>query len=709
MRRRRKQDPLLQKFRALVKKGQRPAAVAVLDKILQKTPTHAKAREELARYMAGQPFSFEEAEYEELQQLLREYRGNVQKLTGMKSKALKRLHQRFQRLERSQRHTLVALEKKTLSDIITVINRELRRRRPRMGRFFIVTGAAAAVLAGVAGIGLYLWQSAGRAADKLEAAAEEGCSRSTASNLLKIHDTGLNRTLNRRVGIAAEKLRGVMAAKERRAREMDALLRELESNQKAVVSHGLSTVAAIESKLKELKGDAADLHARWAAICKKEQNAISEQRLSLTEELMLPVPPRPALVQDMEKDRQNLQAHRNTLRQRIMKFDTTAEMLQLDEEIIAPARQECAATEKLLEEIAQLKNMLELLPSAHDYSTYRERLAGIKAAEYPLTQELLAVFRQLPTEENMRGMMQEYGQNLPPGLLRAACDSLLEGGPSFSRDFPASPEQLALIDELLTNSALNTRLYELIYTVDNELAYSEEPPALKNKVITFNRSRLDPEHQLAHKRRVEWHTPRAVYSRVLDPRPMFVKLGLDNRTGFTSTANLPRLITTVCQIEKGDIPTLARAYVLEHLLRVNNMSRHAILNGTRFAPEFRKAVEEFNEIRQKCGILLDGNCWLTRTPAHMQAEQRFARWFEKHQKLDFAAEIERNMSTVMKVQPRFCGYINEAGKPVLFARVRQKQLVWYLSAEGAMTATAWGEEITNAVKLSPVFTMEKEL
>ena len=69
MRRRRKQDPLLQKFRALVKKGQRTEAVAVLDKILQKTPTHAKAREELARYMAGQPFSFEVAEDEELQQL----------------------------------------------------------------------------------------------------------------------------------------------------------------------------------------------------------------------------------------------------------------------------------------------------------------------------------------------------------------------------------------------------------------------------------------------------------------------------------------------------------------------------------------------------------------------------------------------------------------------------------------------------------------
>ena len=709
MRRRRKQDPLFKKFRTLVNQGQRDAAVHILDKIIDQNPNHPKAREEISRYMSGLPFSFEVAVYEELLKLLKEYRGNVKKLAGMKVKPLKRLRQRLKQLKLSQWHALTPVEKKTHADIISCINRELKRRKPKLGKWMIIAGCIAAALLGISAVGVYLWQSASHAADKLESAASEGCSSAAASNLLKIHDTGLNRTLNRRVGIAAEKLRGIMAARAQSAREMDTLLHELETNGKSLVNQGLGTVATIERKLHELKGDAAELHARWAALCKKEQDAISQHRLSLTEELMQPIPPRPALVGHIEQDLMNLQEHSKVLQTRIAKFDATAEMLQLKEEIIAPARQENQATEEILNEINQFKHMLEMLPSAHDYTTYRERLSSVLHLQYPLAQELLSVLKKLPTEESMRGMMQEHGQNLPPGLLKAACDSLMDGGPSFSKDFPASPEQLQLLDEMLTNSALNTRLYELTYTVDNEVAYSEEPPALRNKVIKFNRSRLDPEHSITHKRRVEWHTPRAVYCRTLDPRPLFTRLQMDNRTGFTSTANLPKLISTVFLIDKGEIPALARAYVLEHLLRVNTMSRHAILNGTRFAPSFRKVAEEFEELKQKCGIRLDGNCWLVHSPAHTQAEYRFSRWFDKHSKLDFAGEVKRNMGTVMNINPRFCGYINEAGEAVLFERVRQQQLIWYLSADGAMTATARGEEIKTPVRLSPVFTMEKQL
>lgn len=708
MSRRRKPDPMLQKFRNLARSGQRREAVELLQSILQKNPNHTKARDELSRYLTRQPFSFEEADYAELQKILSDYRHNPQLLTTLKKAKLKRLRERCRFLQQALPHMMGPMEQKTMSHIITGIARELHRRRPPIGKFAIIAGSAVAVIAVISGTAFYLWQSAEKAADKLESAAEAGCSLAVAENLLKIHDTGLNRTLNRRVGIAAEKLRGVMAATAHREREVDALLRAIEQGEQKIVHSGLGAVASIERKLKELQGAGADLQARWAAICKQEQDTISQQRLSLSEELMSPLPPRPAQKLDIKEDRETLLSRRRLLQERIMKFDTTADMLQLDEKIIAPAREELKAVDGLLADIEALKNMLELLPAAHDYATYRNMLSAVNPGAYQLSQELLQVRSQIPTLDNMRGMMQEHGQNLPPGLLQAARKSLMEGGPSFTKEFPASKEQLHLLDELLTNTALSTRLYELTYTVDDVRVYSEEEPSVKKLTVRVKRSRLDPEYSVAEKRIIEWYSPKDVFRRVLDPRPLYTRLGLGNRTGFATTANLPSLITKVFQTEGKDIPPLARAYVLSYLLRVNSMANHAILNGMRFAPTMRATAADFEKMVQHCNIKLDGSCWLIRSRAHEQAERDFARWFDKHRDVDYAAEVRQNMSMVMSIQPRFCGYINEHGQPVLFESVRNKQLIWYLSTEGAMTATAHGDELQAPVRLSPVFTMEKK-
>ena len=62
----------------------------------------------------------------------------------------------------------------------------------------------------------------------------------------------------------------------------------------------------------------------------------------------------------------------------------------------------------------------------------------------------------------------------------------------------------------------------------------------------------------------------------------------------------------------------------------------------------------------------------------------------------------------MKVTPRFCGYINEKGEAKLFETAKEGQLIWYDSETEGMTTTAWGDELDNPLRLSPIFTMEKQ-
>ena len=211
---------------------------------------------------------------------------------------------------------------------------------------------------------------------------------------------------------------------------------------------------------------------------------------------------------------------------------------------------------------------------------------------------------------------------------------------------------------------------------------------------------------MSDRKYVEWQNPNFVVSRTLDPRPLHKALGLDNRTGFVTSVNLPVVLTRLLQHDNPDVPPLAKAYVFKYLLEVNNSGQQNILSGLRFAPEMRKTANSFRKLEKECRIKLDGNCWLQRTPEHALAERKFARWFSKHRKTDFAGELRNNLEKILKVEPRFCGYINERGTPVLFEQTSPGQLIWYLSGS-SMTTTPWGADLQEPAPFSPVFTMEK--
>ncbi|MBR3903768.1 MAG: hypothetical protein IKJ29_08935 [Akkermansia sp.] len=704
---RRKPDPVMQKLRTLARSGRRSEAAELLSETLRQNPGHAKAREELSRHLTGRPFTFEEKDYEELQKIISDFLASPQMVGSMKKSAIKRLRKRVRYLQTAQEHMLTAMEKKLLQQFRSNMNRELQRRRKPMGKLAIAALALVLVLLILAATVFFLWKRSCQAASILNTAQKEKVTRSVARSLLTIHDTGLNRSLNRRVGHEAEQLRAYIRAADRRAAELDALLGSIESGKQSVVGQGVSRRAEVERKLRELGSDAADLQIRWATLCQAEKDALNMQRLSLAEELMAPLPPGQQLQGSPEKDIAILQQRKKTLLQRIHIYEDAGDALKLPEGLISPVKKELKLVESRLKEASSMKHLLKMLPTAHEYENYRKLLAGLTPQHYAPAAEMLSIRDKLPALDNLQSMMQEHGQNLKPGLLQAAKNSLVDGKPSFSVEFPATKEQLHLLNELLTNSALSTRLYELTDTAENQHAYSERLPELRHGRACFDRSSLDPDRDINKRKEEEWHTPHAILSRELDPRPLYQKLGFSNRTGFHTTVNLPHLLTEIFRIEGNTIPPLARAYVFDYLVRANAAASDPLLTGLRYAPRMRQLIDEFNALKKACGIRIDGDCWLYASPYHNAAETKFARWFHKNRKVSFKDELKKNLNELLRVAPRFCGYIDENGEAVLFEETRKDQLLWYLSREEAMTATAVGMPLQHPRPLSPVFTMEK--
>lgn len=704
---RRRPDPVLKKTRRLARAGRRREAADILEQALRDNPRHMKAKEELSRYLTGKPFTFEEADYKELQTLITDFLQHPQRFAALRKKRLRQLRHRISFLEKTLPHMLTATDKKSLQQLHGAIGRAMQRHSKPIGRLGILLAAGAVLLAGMGGTGYYLYHQAAKAAEAMAALSKKNFDISTALNLLKTYDTGLYRTLNRQVGEEAERLRHTIKVAKQRQHEIDIILKEIENRKQSVVGQGVRRRALIERQLRLLGNNAGDLQKRWAQLCRLEQKELNQQRLSLAEELMAPLPTWQELTGNPDEDTARLKARLKVLQQRINIYDDAAEALKISEDMIKPAREQFATNTALLKEVNDYQALLQLLPTARSYASYRELLQKLSTSSYHPALELQRLLTQMPVVATVRGMMQEHGQNISHKLMQAAKSSLIDGEPTFSSDFPASQEQLHLLEELLSNSALRTRLYELTNLDDNLEAYSEALPKLRNGRACFMRSALDPQRNFDEPKAVEWQNPQAVVSRTLDPRPLYKALGLDNQSGFAAVVNMPAILTRLLQHEHPDVPPLAKAYIFHHLIQVNNNTSNPIISGLRYAPEMRQIVEEFEKIRKDCQIQLDGDCWLRRTDAHAMAERRFAKWFHKHRKADFVAELRKNLGTLLNVEPCFCGYINQNGEAVLFEQVSKGQMIWHMS-QSAMVPSTYGKELHKPDLFSPVFIMKKQ-
>ncbi len=716
MRRRRKAKPKQrqQGLRELALAGRWEEVRRLLEERLARDPRDDEARAELERLQHGLPLRAMETALarkkrqeremgEELQAELALYRSNPAQLDTWEPALLAKRRKRVALIRSSIARQLTpemgeesALYLKALTD----------RLAERRGRFRLLRGVIYALLpiAGAALAATVLDHRAQTAETKLQQALNE-------RDMLKLEhalgtaDSGIYRLLNGDLPKLIGQAEAWKARAERNHRELEAQITEVEMGKGSVIGLSLVRRAALERGLRALPKGMPDLASRWQRLCRREQDQLTRQREEAAQRFRVPLPPLPELTGHPGQDEELLRGQQKKLRELAGECAAACELFGLDATLAAPMQARLDELERLLADIATLRRTTAQLPMARSYSQYCDILHENTPALYAPALKLVAIRDHLPDEDKLRDQMQDHGRQLPPGMLEAARNALLNGGPSFTPAFHANARQVYLMEEVFTSTALQKPLYEISApTLPGFII--EERPEVTGESVSFKPSPLTPGFTLDTPRHITWGNPASVFIRRIDARRLTSDTGI-NRADFFRCGNLPQLLDLLLRFEDKDCPVLARAYVFNRLLEVMKAHEWPTMLGLAYAPTLRADIRSFAKLADSCGVPLTAGCWLQSTPEVKQAEEAFRQWFYNCRHHYYAREIARNFGALVQVHPRYVGFVDDSGQAQLYHSMRPGTLLWYL-AEGGLTTTPLGETLEQPTPFSPVFIVEKD-
>lgn len=607
---------------------------------------------------------------------------------------------RLRRLCRNDRAAANTLPDE-LRPYLPALRRAARAERSRRFRPLLQRGLAAVLLtatvAALYGVYHHLQERAESAADAMAAALANGSVRAEKRALL-LHDAGLHRLFSRRVGFTADALRQRLQAQQTRREELETLLAALEAGEQRVSALPLRTRTTAEQTLAEQGEEARLLKQRWESCCEADAQALQEQKAELMEQLMAPLPPLPTMTELPEADIAALQTHLQRLKERRELLEEAEEAYIIPD--AASQALQCAAADAktLLIEVQQYQALTELLPSARSYAQFRSMLGDKNFRSYAPACRAAEQSRLLPDETAFLASMQAYGHGNSETENVAR---LLQGSPTFHAGNPATPEQVHVMEELFSNSALRLRLWE-ISTPGKPVVFTEEEPQVRGDSVRIRRSALDPQKRVADAEWLTWEHPENVLKRCIDTRPL-AEAAMAERETFFNTAHLPAVLTAVLNTPAPCAPALARAYLYDVLLHLQELMDTPDTAGLRYSPTLQAHTADFRRMAAGLGIRLDGVCWLRTDAAARRAEERCAAWFRRHSGRDYAAEIRKTLTAHMNVEPLYCGYVNEAGTPVFCQEPRAGELLWYVSESGI----TYGKSVPSARPFTPLFLLRK--
>lgn len=705
----RRRDRFRAELRALARSGQKDELLRRLREQLLQDPTHPYVLAEMQRLREGRPLLAETDREEErlaaaLQEDLAALEARIAALPKLPNAELYRCCRRAARGAKLKHYFREGNERAALLRWRQELGRERRKRLRPLLRRLAAAGAGAVLLAVAAAAAGMLHGRAERAAGAMGAAYNSGLVREEKAALSN-GDSGLNRLFSRRVTYEAARLKGRLQAQEQRLFELQTLLDEIEAGHRRVAELSLEQRAAVTRTLREHAGLCAPQQKRWESVCAREAEALQQSKAAVLARLAEPLPPLPDWVGEVQQDEALLQSALLQLRQRQDFFEEAQAAYELSDDLAAPLLQRREALQERLQEVRQYRRLALLLPSQHSYDSYRELLGGAAFRLYPPGAALLQLRDELPSRDTLRGLMETHSHKLAAEIRDAACRTLAEGTPTFSKENPATPEQVHLMDELFTNTLLQTAFYEM-RSAENEFMLTETAPEVKNGFVCFRRSARDPYKAVADPAAILWEKPEQVLKRRIDTRPLAEAAQLQ-REHFFRNAHLPQLLTTLLNAPAPCAPALSRAYIFRHLLQLLDTMQEPELAGLRFCPTLAAHKADFEEMAAHLGIELSGDCWLRRGAEYAAAEERCQAWFREHAGADYAAEIRKNLDRLRRVRPRFCGYAGADGSPVWCREPQDKTPVWLLTEEGLMPHRK-GEPLPPDTKsFSPLFYAER--
>ncbi len=715
MRRRRKPRTASNELRRLALAQRWDELRHVLAERLIRDPNDTEARSELERLNQGLPLRATESALtrkrreeqemrEELASELALYRHNPGMAEEWEPALLARRRKRLLLIRATLGKRLPPEQGQEFANYLAALNARWSRQRARRQRVLFF-GAGIPLLALAAGC---IFTASHHRANQ----AEESLNKALLSNdvrrvelALRAADSGVNKLVAPSLANLIHQATQWMARTQRQEAELKEELAALETGKKHISTLPLTLRAELEGNLKSLPANMQELRERWARLCEKEAQALAAQGEEILKHFATPLPPLPKLSSNPAEDEAALKKQQQLVQQRARDWEAARRVFALEGPEGEKLHERLEEIYQLRKDIAALRRTIALLPTARHYAQYVKLLGQLTPKHYPPALRMAAIHQQLPEEESLRNQMQDHGRQLPAGMLEAARKAHLDGGPSFTPAFPAQAQQVQLMEDIFTYSGLQKVLYELSApTLPSFIV--EERPEVSEQSVTFSPSPLTPGYSLDVPRRITWYNPQAVYIRRIDATPLLSHTGIARDTFFRNT-NLPTLLDTLLTLEHEECPALARAYVFKRILEVMRAHEWPTMLGIAYAPTLRADARSFGALVRTLGIELEAGCWLKDNEETARAEYHCAHWFREHRHRHYAQEIARNFGALVRVHPRYVGYIGETGSPCLFRQLPQGTLLWHM-AEGGLTASPLGEELDKPIMYSPVFIVDKD-
>lgn len=522
-----------------------------------------------------------------------------------------------------------------------------------------------------------------------------------AQNLRDKTDSKLNHYYCPELQSLLKKTDDWLAEIENDFKKLDADIRKLEQKQHGLKEIGLKGQVELENRLRRLIRGRDILQQRWTSLCKKERHMLEQQKKEILQAVHAPLPKPPELTGDTALDDKSLRQHQTLLQERLAEAKLAHSAYNCAHDIIADIEQRIHKQQVLLNDIKAFSSTAAKLKKERSYDTYCAVIRSFTPAEYPAALQITTITPLLPTQEDIVNRILDPQGEFSPKLLLAARQTLTNGGPTFTADFPANHRQIVLMEDMFTAPSLYRKVYG-IELPDTTMRFSTKKPTIdKTNFIIFRTSNIDPNFS-PDDDVIELQNDGRVELVEYDATPL-LKCGDFTRERFFITANILQLLTNALNFPEGKHPALAQAYVYYTLLQLANEHTHPLLNGARFSPTLKTHAADFHRILKKSGITLEPGCWLTANHTIKHAGQAFAEWFRRHKGADYLREAAAEFSSRYEADSFFTGYVDEKGNFCPFRRLDAAQFLWFVTKTGMKRTPANAPDFTEAMPWSPVF------
>lgn len=711
----------LRSLRAYALAGDFKQAEQVLLRLLEEDPDDTFAEAELKRLRAGAPLRITETKEQRLRREEQEQLNEVlQALSEFKNKELDCRLLDESRLKRYAETAEKLPAQEHLMSFRHTLETELLRRKSRRVRVIAGMGLGIVAALGIITTGVCRHSSAIGKSEALDQALRSG-NWSLIQSRLKEAKQPFDRLLSMQLRNSIDQANIWMDSQHA---QRDELLRQLarwQSNPQEFAALTGEQRLQFEHRLTSLAYPHQDMQNAWRGLNERLKQAILARSSSVIAVLAKPLPPQPPPTASPEADARALTAYRDELLKRVRFFEEASAIHTLSEELIAPARQALHQAELSLHDIAGLTSLVRNLRQAQSYAHYRSLIGEFKPTQYAPAMHLVAPLSKLPPVQDLQQIVRDGGSSVAHQMLES---TLLQAGPTFTAEIPATREQTAIIEHIFTSEPLH-RVFFKLNNSKGETCITEKDPVVFSQTKGYQdakiiRSTYDPAYSPSKPAGFIWTEAETIMKTTIDATPLMRATGIERET-FFERANLPTLLDTIISTDAPYCPPLARAYLFHAVLQL--ILKHPVpeVTGINFCPTLQADTRSFLSIIRRSRRSFEDGMWLREGADIDWLNETYGRWFRERKGKSYAREIAENVQELIDVRPKFAGHIDLKGdviaNPRMATRLKPGTRIWYLrlpkAAEAAggtasLSIGTFGSPLSKPLPLSPFFIEEKE-